>query len=121
MKRLRLLLPVPAILLLASCGGDKGRAPSVENGRTIFMPGRDGAGTVVQDMSKSQMQMLMGCADCHGSSGLGGGTMMGVPVPSIRYRDLSDPAKHQPPYDEALVRRWLDEELKSDGTPGNTG
>ena len=45
----------------------------------------------------------------------------GPTTTSIRYVDLADPAKHTPPYDEALVRRWLDEEKKSDGTPGNTG
>lgn len=47
--------------------------------------------------------------------------MMGLTTPSIRFRDLSDPGKHEVPYTDELMKRFLDHELKSDGTPANTG
>ncbi len=47
--------------------------------------------------------------------------MMMRTVPSIRFKDLSDPAKHSVPYNEDLIKRFLDEELKSDGSVAVTG
>ena len=92
------------------------------NGETIFRTGKNQEGVVIQDLARSQMSMMgHGCVNCHGSDGGGGMRMMGRTVPSIKFKDLADPAKHQVPYTEALIKRFLDEELKSDGTPAQTG
>ncbi len=91
------------------------------NGETIFRTGKDLQGAVVQDIAKSMMKMPHSCEMCHGADGRGGMMMMGRMVPSIRFADLADPAKHRVPYTDALVRRFLDQELKSDGTAAQTG
>jgi len=92
------------------------------NGETIFRTGRNKDGKIVQDLENSMMSMMvMGCANCHGSDGQGGMMMMGRTVPSIRYSDLTDSAKHTVPYNDSLLLRFLDHELKSDGTEAQTG
>lgn len=40
---------------------------------------------------------------------------------SIKYKDLSDPSLRETPYTDSLVIRFLDHELKSDGTKAKTG
>jgi len=42
-------------------------------------------------------------------------------APSIRFQDLSDPTQYAVPYTEDLLKRFLDQEIKSDGTHANTG
>ena len=49
------------------------------------------------------------------------GNMMMPPAPSIKFQDLSDSTKHRPPYTEELIKRFLDHELKSNGSVANTG
>ena len=92
------------------------------NGETIFRTGRNQEGIVMQDLAKSDMPMAHSCVSCHGPSGEGMPTsMMGRSAPSITFRDLSDPRQHRVPYTEALLKRFLDTELKSDGTAARTG
>lgn len=40
---------------------------------------------------------------------------------SIKFRDLSDPAKHTVPYTDSLFFRFLDDDLFSDGTKADIG
>ena len=76
----------------------------------------------MQDLSRSGMAMAHSCVSCHGSNGEGMPmSMMGRTASSIRFRDLSDPAQHRIPYTEALLKRFLDHEIKSDGTAARTG
>lgn len=93
------------------------------NGETIFRTGRNQPGVVLQDLARSQMPMPHSCASCHGSDGAGSamGGMMRSSVPSIRFRDLADPRLHRVPYTEELLMRFLDDEVKPDGTVANTG
>lgn len=87
------------------------------NGETIFRTGRNLSGEIMQDLDKSQMRMMAhACVNCHGSDGKG---KMGTP--SITYQDLTDPAKHAVPYNDSLIIRFLDHEVKSDGSAANTG
>lgn len=93
------------------------------NGETIFRTGRNLQGVTLQDLARSEMPMPHSCASCHGSDGTGSmmGSMMGSRVPSIRFRDLSDPRQHPVPYTEESLTRFLDDEVKPDGTVANTG
>ena len=100
-----------------SCMGSTDPHQFATNGEAIFRTGRDKDGVVVQDLAKSEMNMMVhSCEMCHGADG--GGMMH---TPSIRFRDLADPNQHAVPYTDDLVKRFLDEELKSDGTPARTG
>ena len=109
---------------LAPTGMDMG-SPAVfaTNGETIFRTGRNLEGVIVQDVARSQMPMPHSCASCHGSAGTGSmmGAMMGSRIPSIRFRDLADPRLHRMPYTEELLTRFLDDEVKPDGSVANTG
>ncbi len=125
-----LLLPVLTLVTaLTSCnqcgmtGGSMMNDQTVfaTNGETIFRTGKNLKGVVLQDLDRSEMKMAHSCAMCHGANGAGGMMMMMRTVPSIRFKDLSDPAKHSVPYNEDLIKRFLDEELKSDGSVAVTG
>jgi len=103
-------------------GGMMGdRRTFATNGETIFRTGRNLNEVVLQDLDRSTMKMAHSCEMCHGRSGEGGMMMMGRAVPSIRFADLSSAAKHRVPYTDDLIRRFLEQELKSDGTVAQTG
>jgi cytochrome c553 len=72
-------------------------------------------GEALLDETNSRVTFINSCAGCHGKSGT---RMVGV---SIRYRDLSDPKQHAVPYTDSLFFRFLDDDLKSDGTKANIG
>ena len=91
------------------------------NGETIFRTGKNKDGVIIQDIEKSQMKMPHACVSCHGNDGKGGMMMMMRTVPSIKFKDLSDPSKYTVPYTEELVKQFLDKELKSDSTIARTG
>lgn len=93
------------------------------NGEAIFRTGRNLQGIILQDLARSQMPMPHSCSSCHGFDGAGSmmGGMMGSAVPSIRFRDLVDPRLRRVPYTEEALMRFLDDEVKPDGTAANTG
>lgn len=91
------------------------------NGEAIYRTGRNKQGQIMQDVANSQMKMAHSCQNCHGADGKGmmGGGMPATP--SIRYVDLSDPQLHAIPYNDTLLIRFLDHELKPDSTIAQTG
>lgn len=92
------------------------------NGESIFKTGKNLAGEVMQDMEKSEMSgMLHSCAHCHGESAQGKPNRRMGPTGSIKFKDLSDVKLHGVPYTDELFIRFLDTELKSDGTTALTG
>jgi cytochrome c553 len=105
---------------LSSCKKEKNVSPNyATNGETIFRTGKNKQGDVLQDIDKSAMKMAHSCVSCHGSNGNGNGMMKNTP--SIRYSDLTNPLLHKIPYTDELLERFIDHELKSDGTIANTG
>jgi cytochrome c553 len=106
-----------SVLVLTACGSSENTVRAgAGNGETIFVTGKNSQGVVLQDIAASQMKMLHGCVDCHGSSGKGNRNN-----PSITYSDLINPALHAVPYTDALLRRFLNFEQKSDGSHADTG
>ena len=87
------------------------------NGETIFRTGKNLKGEMMQDRNSSQRNAIYSCQDCHGRTG---GNIINKDE-SIKYKDLIDPALRIVPYNDELIKRFLDEELKSDGTKANTG
>lgn len=96
---------------------------SLENGKSIFLSGYNLEGVALQNLQLSEKSgMVHGCAQCHGQDGKGkfrggGANQTG----SIRYEDLTNPNLHAIPYTDALIRRFIDSETKSDGTHAQTG
>lgn len=89
---------------------------NMSNGEYIFRTGKNKEGKVLMDLSRSQ-RPPSACQDCHGRSG---GNILNRDE-SIKYKDLTNPKLHKIPYTDALLERFLDEELKSDGSVANTG
>jgi hypothetical protein len=88
------------------------------NGETIFRTGKNLSGTTLQDIKLSEMKMLHGCDNCHGSNGKGNSHHS---TGSIAYNDLTNAKLHTIPYTDKLLERFIDHELKSDSTVAKTG
>jgi cytochrome c553 len=85
------------------------------NGETIYRTGKNSHGDKMIDKSASRIKLVNRCVTCHGKEG------NRMKSTSIRYADLANPALHNIPYTDALFFRFLDEDLKSDGTKANIG
>ena len=94
--RRRLALSTGFVILLT---GDFGAAhfrghdlvSHEHNGRRIYMSGITSQGQVLEN---SHGMRGVGCVHCHGSDGRGG-SMHGIPVPSITFSFLTDPNGYQ--------------------------
>jgi cytochrome c553 len=104
-----------ALGMILAVGGCK-KETFDSNGETIFRTGKNLKGEGLQDLAASDMKMLHSCVSCHGSNGTGT-----KDNPSITFADLSNSALHAIPYNDSLLIRFLDHELKSNGAVANTG
>lgn len=87
-----------------SMSGQNNNKKYSTNGETIFRTGRNLSGQLMQDLEKSQMSMMVhSCVSCHGSEGKG---LMNTP--SITYKVLTDPTRHDIPYTDYLILQFLD-------------
>jgi hypothetical protein len=98
------------VILLLSCR----KEPS--NGETIFRTGKNIKGETVAFTKRGEIEMATGCQECHGRRG---GNILNKDE-SIKYKDLSDPKLHKVPYNDSLIKRFLDKKLKSDGSPADS-
>ena len=85
------------------------------NGETIYTTGKNLQGEKMLDRSASRVKIVWSCKNCHGKSG------DRIEGASIKFKDLSDPSKHNVPYNDSLFFRFLDEDLFSDGIKANIG
>ncbi|CAN5811400.1 hypothetical protein BH11BAC7_BH11BAC7_30190 [soil metagenome] len=85
------------------------------NGETIYKTGRNLQGNKLLDKSASRITILNSCKTCHGKNG---DAMNKV---SIKWSYLSNPQNFSVPYTDSLFYRFLDHDLKSDGTKANIG
>ncbi len=85
------------------------------NGERIYKTGRNSQGERLLDKSSSRITFVHSCQTCHGKKG---DRMNGV---SIKFSSLSDPDRMNNPYNDSLFFRFLDHDLKSDGTKANIG
>lgn len=127
MSKLKLILGVTILSItmgVSSCKKEEiAISSNLTNGETIFRTGKNIQGETLQDLSKSEMSgMVHGCANCHGDDGKGkfrgGGDKQ---TGSITYNDLTNPLKYTPVYTENLIKRFIDNETKSNGSHANTG
>ena len=98
---------------MMSCGCSK--TVYLTNGESIFKSGRNQDGEKVLDASASRIKIAHSCSTCHGKEG---DAMKGI---SIKFSYLSDQENFEVPYTDSLIFRFLDSDIKSDGTKANIG
>lgn len=85
------------------------------NGETIYKTGKNLAGEKMLDKQSSRIRIVSSCKTCHGKTG---NAMKNL---SVSYAYLSNPLNFSQPYNDSLIYRFLDEDLKSDGSKANIG
>lgn len=85
------------------------------NGETIYRTGKNKAGKKLLDKDHSQITFVKSCQGCHGSEGERNRKCI------VKWSSLSDPEKYPFPYTDSLFFRFLEEDLKSDGSHAETG
>jgi len=85
------------------------------NGETIYKSGKNTSGQELLDKNRSQIRFVKSCMGCHGENGTN------VRKCDIRWSSLTNPKKLAVPYTDSLLYRFLDEDIKSDGSPARTG
>jgi hypothetical protein len=85
------------------------------NGETIYKTGRNLQGEKLLDKKSSRITIVNSCQACHGKNG---NRMTSV---SVKFSDLSNSSYFAVPYNDSLFFRFLDHDLKSDGTRANIG
>ena len=111
MKMIDIFFILATAILLLSCS----KKNFSTNGETIYKTGRNFQGDKLLDKTASRIKIANSCKTCHGNNG---DRMNDV---SIKYSDLINPTLHNVPYTESLFFRFLDHDLKSDGTEANIG
>ena len=72
-------------------------------------------GELLLDTERSTITFFKSCKSCHGKNGAS------FKSPNIQWKFLSDPANMTVVYTDELFFRFLDKDLKSDGTPAAIG
>ena len=80
------------------------------NGESIYQTGKNLQGEKLLDKKASSIKIARSCKTCHGRNG---DKMSGL---SIKFSYLSNPNNFLVPYTDSLFYRFLDHDLKSDGT-----
>ena len=111
MKNLQLVILLSVCMVIVSCS----KTIYATNGETIYKTGKNVKGEKLLDKSASRIKIVNSCITCHGKNG---DRMDGL---SIQFSSLSNPNNFTIPYNDSLVYRFLDHDLKSDGTKANIG
>ena len=111
MKNLQFVILLFVCMTIISCN----KTLYVANGETIYKTGKNVKGEKMLDKSASRIKIVNSCITCHGKNG---DRMDGL---SIQFSFLSNPNNFAIPYNDSLVYRFLDHDLKSDGTKANIG
>ncbi len=104
---------IAALLTTAFLSAGKKRPAT--NGQLIYNTGRNTEGTLLLNKKASQIKLVHSCKTCHGPHG------DRINKLSIQFSYLSDPANFIVPYTDSLFYRFLDHDVKSDGTKANIG
>lgn len=108
MKTYILLL---STILLISCS----KQVFFTNGETIYKTGKNQNGEKLLNKSTSRIKIANSCKTCHGKNG---DLMTSI---SIKFSYLSNPSNFSIPYTDSLFYRFLDHDLKSDGSKASIG
>ena len=111
MKKFKIYFLIIISFALLSC--HKKTFPT--NGETIYKTGKNLKGEKLLNKSASRIKIATSCKSCHGKNG---DAMKDV---SIKFSYLSNPNNFSVPYSDSLFYRFLDQDLKSNGTKANIG
>jgi len=111
MKNIITCFWIVAVMLVLSCG----KKIYSTNGETIYRTGKNLQGEKLLDKTASRIKIANSCQTCHGKHGDAMKTV------SIKFSYLSDSANFSTAYTESLFFRFLDHDLKSNGTIANIG
>ena len=104
-----------AVLLVIVIGSGCANKLYTTNGESIYMSGMDLTGRPLLDKEYSEITLFKSCNGCHGPSGTR------IKSCNVQWSYLTDSSKLDVPYTEELFIRFLDEDLKSDGSKARTG
>ena len=110
MKKFILLITV-LLFFLTNCS----KYTYATNGETIYRTGKNKQAQLLLDKNKSQITFIRSCQGCHGKTGDRNSNC------NIKYSHLSDAQKTKVPYTDPLFFRFLNDDVKSDGSIANTG
>ena len=85
------------------------------NGETIYRTGKNLNGEKLLDKTASRIKIVNSCQNCHGKNG----DRMKNTI--IKFSNLSNPNNYAVPYNDTLFFKFLDHDLKSNGTKANIG
>lgn len=111
MKNISIILFCICTSLITSCT----REAYTTNGETIYRTGENVNGEKLLDKSKSKITIIKSCQGCHGESG------DRMERCNIKWSHLANVQEMKVPYNDSLFSRFLDQDMKSDGTPAKTG
>ena len=111
MKMICFVIAIFILLLMSSCS----KSAYSTNGEMIYKTGRNIAGEKLLNKPASRIKIVNSCKTCHGKHG---DAMQNI---SIRYSYLSDRNNFSIPYNDSLFFRFLDKDIKADGTKANIG
>src|SRR6478736_877417 len=111
MKKLKIFFSAISTILILSCS----KQIYSTNGEAIYTTGRNLTGEKMLDKKASRIKIALSCKTCHGKNG---DAMNKV---SIKFSYLSSPDNFSIPYTESLFFRFIDHDLKSNGTKANIG
>jgi hypothetical protein len=100
-----------ATFIVISCS----RQTYAGSGETIYRTGKNATGQSLLDKQHSSIRIFKSCQGCHGKTG------DRLRSCTIKWSHLSDPAKMEVPYTDSLFNRFIDHDLKSDGSEAKTG
>lgn len=110
MKTTFIILTVVTITII-SCA----RQSYTTNGETIYRSGMNAEGQSLLDKNNSSIHIFKSCQGCHGKRG---DRMRNC---NIQWSHLSDAIKMEIPYNDSLFARFIDHDIKSDGSTAQTG
>jgi len=111
MRNLKLCFSAISAIFILSCS----KQIYSTNGEAIYTTGKNLNGEKLLDKTASRIKIVHSCKTCHGKNG---DAMNKV---SIKFSYLSNPDNFSTPYTESLFFRFIDHDLKSNGTKANIG
>ena len=111
MNLLSKIIFILALLFSISCS----KKTYETNGETIYKTGKNLTGESLLDRDASKIKFIKSCVFCHGKQG---NAMNKV---NLQWKFLSNPTNLSVPYTDELFYRFLDHDLKSDGTKAAIG
>ena len=111
MRNKLFLFSTSLIIIISACNNRIYQS----NGETIYKTGRNIRGEKMLDKTASRIKIVNSCNTCHGKNG---DAMRRV---SIKFSYLENAGNFSIPYNDSLFFRFLDHDLKSDGTKANIG